>query len=92
MFVSALMALYRYFKPMSKSPLPDPEDSLSEVLPSATIKATNKVVLATKQPKERPSKSRKRGRYVKLTGVQQAHADSKIRLLSWESSSDSLVQ
>ena len=36
--VSALKALYRYFKPMSKS-LPDPEGQLSDTLPSATIKA-----------------------------------------------------
>ena len=45
------MALYRYFKPVSKS-LPDPEGLLSETLPSATIKAANEAVLAaSKQPK-----------------------------------------
>ena len=49
--VSAPMALYRYFKPMSKS-LPDPEGLLSKTLPSDTIKAANEVMLATsKQPK-----------------------------------------
>ena len=49
--VSALMALYRYFKPVSKG-LPDPEGPLSETLPSATIKAANEAVLAaSKQPK-----------------------------------------
>ena len=49
--VSALMALYQYFKPVSKS-LPDPEGPLSETLPSATIKAANEAVLAAlKQPK-----------------------------------------
>ena len=48
------MALYRYFKPVYKS-LPDPEGSLSETLPSATIKAANEAVLAvSKQPKGRP--------------------------------------
>ena len=49
--VSAPTALYGYFKPVSKS-LPDPEGLLSEAMPSATIKAANKTVLATsKQPK-----------------------------------------
>ena len=49
--ISATMALYRYFKPVSKS-LPDPEGLLSETLPSATIKAANEAVLAAlKQPK-----------------------------------------
>ena len=49
--ISAPMAHYQYFKPVSKS-LPDPEDLLSETLPSATIKAANEAVLATsKQPK-----------------------------------------
>ena len=67
------MSLYRYFKSVPKR-LPDPEGPLSETLPSATINAANEAVLAaSKQPrKERPSKSRKRGHYVKLTGVQQA--------------------
>ena len=45
------MALYPYFKPVSKG-LPDPEGPLSETLPSATIKAANEAVLAaSKQPK-----------------------------------------
>ena len=49
--ISATMALYRYFKPVSKS-LPDPEGLLSKTLPSATIKAANEAVLAaSKQPK-----------------------------------------
>ena len=39
-FVSALMALYQYFKPVSKG-LSHPEGPLSETLPSATIKAAN---------------------------------------------------
>ena len=43
--VNAPMALYRYFKPVSKS-LPDPEGLLSETPPSATIKAANEAVLA----------------------------------------------
>ena len=64
---SALMSLYRYFKPKR---LPDPEGPLSETLPSASIKAANKAVLASsKQQEELPSKPRKRGLYVKLTGV-----------------------
>ena len=46
--VSAPMALYQYFKPVSKS-LPDPEGLLSKTLPSVTIKAANEV--ASKQPK-----------------------------------------
>ena len=46
MLVSAPMALYQYFKPVSKS-LPDPEGPLSKTLPSATIKAANDAVLAT---------------------------------------------
>ena len=49
--ISAPMALYRYFKPVSKC-LPDPEGPLSETLPSATIKAANEAVLAaSEQPK-----------------------------------------
>ena len=44
MFVSASMALYRYFKLASKS-LPDPEGPLTETLPSATIMAANEAVL-----------------------------------------------
>ena len=43
--VSAPMALYGYFKLVSKS-LPDPEGLLSEAMPSATIKAANETVLA----------------------------------------------
>ena len=39
-FVSALMALYRYFKPVSKG-LPHPEGPLSKTLPLATIKAAS---------------------------------------------------
>ena len=47
----ASIALYRYFKPMSKS-MPDPEGPLSKILPSVTIKAANEAVLAaSKQPK-----------------------------------------
>ena len=66
------MFLYRYFKLVHKS-LPDPKGPLSETLPSATIKAANEAVLAaSKQPMERPSKSRKIGHYMKLTRVQQA--------------------
>ena len=42
--VSAPMALYQYFKPVSNS-LPDPEGPLSKILPSATIKAANEAVL-----------------------------------------------
>ena len=50
--VSAPMALYQYFKLVSKSP-PYPEGLLSETLPSATIKVNNEAVLAiSKQPKE----------------------------------------
>ena len=49
--VSAPMALYQYFKPVSKS-LPNPEGLLSETLPSATIKAANEAVLAAS--KEQP--------------------------------------
>ena len=49
--VGAPMALYRYFKLVSKS-LPDPEGPLSKTLPSATIKAANEAVLVTlQQPK-----------------------------------------
>ena len=44
--VSALMALYQYFKPVSKS-LPDTEGTLFETLPSAAIKAANEDVLGT---------------------------------------------
>ena len=45
------MALYQYFKQVSKS-LPDPKGLLSETLLSATIKAANETVLAAlKQPK-----------------------------------------
>ena len=52
--VSAPMALYQYFKPVSKS-LPDPEGLLPKTLPSATIKAANEAVLATsQQPKDEP--------------------------------------
>ena len=52
--VSAPMALYRYFKPVSKS-LPDPDGPLFETLPSAIIRAASKDVLITlKQPKQRP--------------------------------------
>ena len=59
-FVSASKALYSYFKLVSKS-LPDPGGRLSKALPLATIKAANEDVWAAKkQPKERPSKSRKR--------------------------------
>ena len=50
--VSAPMALYQYFKPVSKTQ-PDPEGPLFETLPSATIKAANEVVLVTS--KEQPS-------------------------------------
>ena len=71
-FVSALMALYHYFKPVSKS-LPDLEGPLSEALPTTSIKAANEAVLAAmKESNEWPSKSTKGGHYVKLTGVQQA--------------------
>ena len=50
--VSGPIALYRYFKPVSKSLL-DSEGLLSETVPSATIKAANEAVLAVlKQPKE----------------------------------------
>ena len=53
--VSAPKALYRYFKPVSKS-LPDTEGWLSDTLPSATIKAAREVaneavLAASKQPK-----------------------------------------
>ena len=66
------MALYHYFKPVSKS-LPDPEGPLSEALPTTSIKAANEAVLAAmKESNEWPSKSTKGGHYVKLTGVQQA--------------------
>ena len=52
-FVSALIALYQYFKMVFKS-LPDPEGLLSKRLPSVTVKATNEAVLAaSKQYKER---------------------------------------
>ena len=55
---SAPMALYRYFKPVSKS-LSDPEGPLSETPPSATIKASNEAALATsKQPKDEPKEQR----------------------------------
>ena len=40
-FVSALMALYGYSKPVSKG-LPHPESPLSKILFSATIKAASK--------------------------------------------------
>ena len=71
-FVSALMALYCYFKLVSKS-LPDLEGLLSEALPTTSIKAANEAVLAAmKESNEWPSKSTKGGHYVKLTGVQQA--------------------
>ena len=51
--VSTPMALYRYFKPVSKS-LPYLEGPLSETLPSATNKAANEALLAVmKQPKVR---------------------------------------
>ena len=48
--VSAPMALYRYFKPVSKS-LPDAEGPLSETLPLATvtIKAANEGCFETTQ-------------------------------------------
>ena len=49
--VSAPMAFYQYFKPLSKS-LPDPEGLLTKTLLSATIKAANEAVFAaSKQPK-----------------------------------------
>ena len=49
--VNAPVALYSYFKPVSKR-LPYTEGPLSEALLSATIKAANEAVLAAlKQPK-----------------------------------------
>ena len=52
--ICAPMALYRYFKSVSKS-LPYPEGPLSKTLPSATIKAANEAVLAVlKQLKGQP--------------------------------------
>ena len=61
------MALYRYFKPVSKK-LPDPEGPLSQSIPSASIKDANEAYLKAAARSE----ASKRGPYVKLTRAQQA--------------------
>ena len=76
------MALYRYFKPVSKK-LPDPEGpALSHSILSASIRDANEAYLKAAARFD----AGKRGSYVKLTGVQQAQIASFITATAYRSS------
>ena len=82
-------SLYRYFKPVAKS-LPDPEGTLSQTLPSATIKAANEAMHAgVFQTTEGAIKKEET---LRETYWSTASTNSKIRLMSWKSSSNSSIQ
>ena len=60
------MALFRYLNQFHSSKLPDPEEPLSQSMPSVSIKDANEAYLKA------AAQSSKCGSYVNLTGFQQA--------------------
>ena len=66
-----VMALHRYFKPIS-SKLPDPNGPLSKEMPSAAIREANKSVEKTRATEAQNSEKPSRGQYGRFTPTQAA--------------------
>ena len=64
-YVNRVMALYRYFQPLSA--LPDPSGPLSAHVSPAAIKDANEAVRNASQGSSKP-----RGKYIKFTPEQKA--------------------
>ena len=66
------MALFRYFERAKKEDLPDPQGTLSKLIPSSSIAAANSKVQIVLESGTFPSGGKKRGPYVTYTPEQKA--------------------